>query len=131
LPFAENFFHKVLCIAVLHHLPGYELRREFLREAYRVLEPGGQMVLTTWYVWQRQMHWPVLLKYFGLKIIGRSKLDWKDFYKPWGKKGVRFFHNFTKNELRRDLEEVGFKIENLGLLTRRSGEKNLIAVVRK
>lgn len=131
LPFTENFFHKILCIAVLHHLPSRELRREFLREAYRVLEPGGLIVITTWHLWQNQMHWPVLLRYAWLKLTGRSKLDWGDFYKPWGEKGIRFFHNFTSNQLQAHLKEAGFKIENIGILTRRSGEKNLVAIAKK
>lgn len=131
LPFGENFFDKVLCVAVLHHLPGYELRREFLRQAQRVLKKDGVLVLTTWSARSSGQRRKFLLKYSWLKIIGRSNLDWGDFYEPWTDKGVRYFHNFTAKELRALLEDVGFKIENIGFLTRKSGEKNIVVIARK
>ncbi len=131
LPFGENFFDKVLCLSVLHHLPGYELRREFLRQIYRVLKKDGMLILAALLVGQRKQNWQLLLKYSWLKITGRSSLDWGDFYEPWGDKGVRYFHNFTTSEMRGLLEEVGFKVENVGFLIGKSGEKNIVVVARK
>jgi len=131
LPFGDNFFDKVLCIAVLHHLPGYDLRREFLRQAQRVLKKDGVLVLTTAFLSLGSRRWLPILKYSWLKIIGRSRLDWGDFYEPWSDKGVRYYHNFSAKEMRELLEDVGFKIENIGFLTRKSGEKNIVVVARK
>jgi len=131
LPFGDDFFDKILCVAVLHHLPGYELRREFLRQAHRVLKKDGTIVLTTWFAASGKRRWKSLLKYTWLKIIGKSKLDWGDFYEPWSNKGLRYFHNFSTKEMRSLLEEVGFKIEDIGFLTRKSGEKNILVVARK
>lgn len=132
LPFGENFFDKVLCIAVLHHLPGYELRREFLRQARRVLKKGGLLILTTiWLDWSKSRSWRQLIKYSWLKIVGKSKLDWGDFYEPWGGKGVRYFHSFTRKEISDLFKEVGWQVENIGILNRRSGERNIVVIARK
>ena len=134
LPFAENFFDKILCIAVLHHLPGDELRRQFLRQAYRVLRPGGLLILTAWYLWPNLRIWrhtKLFLKYTFLKLVGRSKLDWGDTYEPWGKKGQRYFHNISPRELKGTLDDVGFKIESISLLIRKSGEKSLVVIAKK
>ncbi|KKS91957.1 MAG: hypothetical protein UV67_C0014G0018, partial [Parcubacteria group bacterium GW2011_GWC1_43_12] len=133
LPFGENFFDGILCISVLHHLPSYELRREFLREAFRVIKKDGVMVLTAWHLKSRRYYWNLSIKYFWLKIIGKSKLEWGDILEPWGDgvEGVRFIHNFSRKELKSLFEEVGFKVESAGLLTRKSGKKNWVVVARK
>ena len=44
LPFADATFDAVLSTLMLHHLPA-PLRRECVREALRVLEPGGRMLV--------------------------------------------------------------------------------------
>ena len=44
LPFANSSMQAVTCVFLLHELPG-EARQQVLNEAWRVLEPGGVLVL--------------------------------------------------------------------------------------
>jgi SAM-dependent methyltransferase len=131
LPFANNFFDKILSIAVLHHLPGSQMRREFLLEAGRVLKPGGILVLTTWKLWPNFKHLPTYLNYLMQKVLGQSELDWGDLYIAWGKKGYRYFHNFSTGELKKLLQGAGFVVQDIGILKRKSGEESMVVVAKK
>ena len=44
LPFADNTMQAVTCVFLLHELPG-EARQKVINEAWRVMEPGGVLVL--------------------------------------------------------------------------------------
>ena len=44
MPFASNSMQAVTCVFLLHELPG-EARQNVLNESYRVLEPGGTLVV--------------------------------------------------------------------------------------
>lgn len=44
MPFADASVQAVTCVFLLHELPG-EARQQVLQDAYRVLEPGGVLVL--------------------------------------------------------------------------------------
>jgi alkylated DNA repair protein alkB family protein 8 len=122
LPFPENFFDKIYSLAVFHHIPSREFRLSFLKEARRVLKPGGLLILRVWDFWQRKAAPRLLLKYAFLKLIAwsggkaSSKLDFKDVFIPWkNSKGQvltqRYFHCFTKSELEKLVEKSGFKIK--------------------
>lgn len=124
LPFPNNYFDKVYAIAVLHHIPSEELRLEFLREARRVLHSEGKMVLTVWNLWQWR-GWGLNLKYVILKILGRSKLDFKDVFVPWGKSCQRYIHCFAKKELKDLVRKAGFKVKEM------DGNHNLYIVAGK
>jgi len=118
LPFPNNFFDKVYSISVLHHIPSKDLQLQYLKEAKRVLKPGGFLILRVWDFWKRKGFPKLLFKYTFLKLIGKSKLDFKDVFLPWkdssGKILIqRYFHCFTQRELEDLIKRVGFKIKEI------------------
>ena len=46
LPFADNSFHAIFDMAVLHHIPQWQ---EALKELHRVLKPGGILYIEEFY----------------------------------------------------------------------------------
>lgn len=128
LPFVDNFFDKVYSIALLHHLPSKEFRLQFLSEVKRVLKPQGLVVLTVWKFWTIESYL-LILKYTILKLIGRSKLDWKDFFEPWGKKVKRYYHWFSEKEMVDLLKKSGFKVKRSGLVKNIRGNRRNIYIV--
>lgn len=128
LPFLDNSFDKVYSFAVLHHIPSEELRLRFLEEARRVLRPGGKIILTVWNLWQRRglMN---NLKYALSKILGLSKLDFKDVFVPWGKISQRYFHCFTKGELKKIAEKLDLKVEMVEIVKRQMGKGTNIYII--
>jgi len=113
LPFENNSFDVVFFIAVFHHIPGKDLRIKTLSEIYRVLKPGGFLIMTNWNRYQKKgPQLKYIIKYTLLKILGRSKLDFKDTYLPWmGGKAYRYYHAFTLGELKRIFKKSSLKLE--------------------
>lgn len=44
IPFADNFFDLILVATVLHHIR-FDLHQDLMREAHRVLKPGGKIFI--------------------------------------------------------------------------------------
>ncbi|PIP24953.1 MAG: hypothetical protein COX34_01400 [Candidatus Nealsonbacteria bacterium CG23_combo_of_CG06-09_8_20_14_all_36_12] len=131
LPFPNNYFDKVYSIAVFHHMPSEEFRIRFLKEVKRVLKPGGLLIILVWNLWRRDILWK-MIKYTILKILGKSTLDFKDIFYPWRKICQRYLHCFTKRELKNLVEEVGFKIQELGTTKGTSRyHTNIFLIARK
>jgi SAM-dependent methyltransferase len=81
-PFDDNDFDVILCNQVLEHVFN---PADFLNEIYRVLKPGGKLLLSVPFVWdEHEQPWDyaryssfglvVLLQRSGLKIIEHRKL---------------------------------------------------------
>jgi len=116
LPFPNNFFDKIYNISVLQHIPSEEFRVQFLRETKRILRPEGLLILRVWDLWRRKKGRKLILRYTLLKLIGKSKLDFRDIFLPWkdsrGKILIqRYLHCFTKRELENLVKKIGFKIK--------------------
>ena len=122
LPFSDNFFDKVYSIALLHHIPSEDFRIKVLKEAKRVLKSGGILILTCWKIC-RLREILVLLKYTFLKIVGKSKLDFRDAFVPWDKKMLRYYHFFTQKELENLVRKVGFEILESGVVKNKRGNR--------
>ncbi len=121
IPFQENSFDKIYSIAVLHHIPSKELRVEFFKEAKRALKPNGLFILTVW-----NIPFKLVFKYALLKIFGKTKLDFKDIFIPWGSVCQRYVHCFSQKELEKIAKEAGFNVKEKGFLG-----KNIYLVLDK
>jgi len=110
-------FDIISCFAVLHHLPGVELRAGVLQRARLLLTDGGYFVHS---VWQFQ-HSPRLLarvqswENIGLPgaelEAGDSLLDWR-FALPGQAEqvGLRYVHRFSSDELATLAFNCGFSV---------------------
>lgn len=58
LPFPDNYFDCVYSFGVMHHIPEIE---KVVAEAYRVLKPGGVMMIALYYKWSAfHIFWKLL-----------------------------------------------------------------------
>ena len=123
LPFSDNFFDEAISIAVFHHIPSVEFRLEFLKEIKRVLKPGGKVILLVWNL----NIWKILFSF-----LKNWKLDFGDAFVSWRKEVLRYVHRFSKNELKKLAEKVGFKVKEIKILRRpRSKESNVLLIAEK
>lgn len=118
LPFSDNFFDKVFSISVLHHIPSKKLRQKAFEEVKRVLKPQGLFIVRVWNVLNFFEGRLAFLKYSFLKIFKKTELDFFDVFVPWkdsqGKVLVqRYYHCFTKRELKNLAKKTGFLILKL------------------
>jgi len=128
LPFPDSNFDKAFSIAVLHHIPSAELRKKALLELKRVLKPGGILILTVWDI-RHKKALPSALKYCLLKLIGKSKLDFRDAFVPWADKVEKYYHFFTKKELQFLVEKNGFKIIKKGIVRNKARKRSNVYIV--
>ncbi|MFH0852430.1 MAG: class I SAM-dependent methyltransferase [bacterium] len=131
IPFEDYCFDTIFCIAVLHHIPSRQMRIEFLKEANRVLKPGGRLILTVWYFWTKRTYWRLFSKFTLKKIFGKSELDFFDIKQPWFKTAERYLHFFRKGELKNLIEETGFVVEKINIFRKGPENKNFLVIAKK
>ena len=95
IPFKNNKFDYLLCIASFHHLNKNDQKRS-LEEFKRILKPGGKIYITCWNKWQ--------YKFFLKK---------KEMFIPWkiqNKEYDRYYYLFNYFELKSLLKKY-FRVE--------------------
>ena len=111
LPFEDNFFNYAIYIAALHCIDSEQLRKESLKELFRVLRPKSQALIIVW----SKNH---------VKLIDRPKnatITWKKQTEEL----QRYYYLYEKEELKELLEKVGFKIVSI------EENKNIVVIVEK
>ena len=113
---SENNFDYIFSVAVLHHIPGRDLRIKALQEMKKKLNQDGKIFLTVWNLWGQGKFVKMILKFWLLVLVGKNKMDFGDILFAWkNKRGEsvsrRYYHAFTKRELARTVGLAGLKIE--------------------
>lgn len=123
LPFPDNHFDKIYCLAVFHHIPSVEYRIKFLKEIRRTLKKDGQLILTVWNLLIKAEVVYLIIINTLKKIIFLNPLDYKDILLPFKRSkdnnlADRYLHCFTKNELSKLLARSGFELIEIYLQNR-------------
>lgn len=138
LPYPDRDFDRVFCLAVLHHIPSRRMRKKVFCEAARVLKKEGVFVATVWDLRPLKIlssrNWKRMAGYFKSQVsvaVGRSKLDFGDFFIPWRGSLMRYLHAFSLGELKDLARAAELEIIEAGITGERSREGNLYIVAKK
>jgi tRNA (uracil-5-)-methyltransferase TRM9 len=110
-------FDGALAFAVLHHLPGVDLRQRVLEDVRRLLKPGGLFVHSEWQfqhspkLMARRQPWETIGLTDADVEAGDTLLDWR--YALPGQPeqtGLRYVHLFDREELACLAADTGFEI---------------------
>jgi 2-polyprenyl-3-methyl-5-hydroxy-6-metoxy-1,4-benzoquinol methylase len=132
---SEYNFKHLVSVAVLHHIPGKQLRIEALRQFKNKIGEDGEIIFTVWNMWSdkwnKKKFKQAILKFFLLKLIKKNKMDFGDILRDWkNSKGEivskRYYHAFTKWELRRVVKKAGLKLKRIY-----SDDYNYYVIARK
>ena len=103
LEFKDEFFDKIICIAVLHCIKSKEKRDNTIKEMYRVLKSKGKLLITTWNKDSERWKNKPKEKYVSWNLHEGG--DNIEEGKVW-----RHYYLYNQDELASDLEKAGFKI---------------------
>jgi tRNA (uracil-5-)-methyltransferase TRM9 len=106
-----DLYDLILAFAVLHHLPGTELRQQILSKIAGLAKHGACFIHSEWQL----LNSPRLKKRIqSWDTIGieSDKVDEGDYLVDWraGGQGLRYIHVFDHQELQTLARETGFKI---------------------
>ena len=124
-------YDAVVCLAVLHHFPGSDLRRRILTELAGLLTPGGLLALSTWQFFgnprfdQRLLPW---------EEIGLTAADVEpgDALLPWnqGEHAVRYVHYLDLAETTQLAADCGLAVIDSFRADGKEGNLNLFVVLQ-
>jgi 2-polyprenyl-3-methyl-5-hydroxy-6-metoxy-1,4-benzoquinol methylase len=125
-------FDCAVVLAVLHHIPGYNLRERVLRDVAALLEPHGCLILSTWQFLDSSRMRRKIVDWAGVGIAeealepGDYLLDWKR-----GGSGLRYCHLVDKPEVERLAAESGLRVCETFRAGGREGDLSLFAVLER
>lgn len=109
----KKSFDLVFAFAVLHHLPTRHIRAQVLDKAHHLLTNSGSFIHSVW----QPLNSPRLkARILPWTVVGlcNDQVDPDDYLIDWkqGGQGIRYIHNFNKDELAELANQCGFTIEN-------------------
>ena len=108
IPLREHI-DRVISFSVLHHLPGTALRKSIALQVHRLLNEGGQWILSNWNFLASKRYQARILPWETIDLTDEDVED-GDYLLDWrrGGYGLRYVHHFTPPELETLAGETGF-----------------------
>ncbi len=93
-------FDLVFAFAVLHHIPGEEVRLRLLQKIHRLLKPGGRFILSNWQFLSSD-RLKARIQDWDKAGLSPAQVDEDDYLLDWrsGGAGLRYVHHFSEAEL--------------------------------
>jgi tRNA (uracil-5-)-methyltransferase TRM9 len=128
---AQEPFDTVVCLAVLHHFPGFTLRQRIVSDLAQLLPPGGIIALSTWQflsserLANKQVEWMEA-------GVDPDELEPGDALLPWnqGARALRFVHQLDLAEVEALAHGAGLRLVDTFRADGKEGNLNLYALLR-
>ncbi len=127
---AAGKFDLVVCFATLHHLPGYALRLQVVKELTTLLRLNGVLMLSTWQFLtserfaQKQIAWSAVNLTAADVEPGDALLPWQQ-----GEFAIRYVHQIDEGEVRRLAQDAGLTVVHSFYADGKEGNLNFYAVL--
>ena len=102
IPFTDNYFDAIICIAVIHHIQLEKDRYKAIDELIRVCKIGGKILITVWQLENNNVY------NNGIKLENKN-----DRLIKWGKNSFRYYHFFDREEIDKIIERYNYSIRFL------------------
>jgi tRNA (uracil-5-)-methyltransferase TRM9 len=131
-PEGEVGYDIVTCLATLHHLPGYDLRRATVERLAALVVPGGVVAISTWQF--------LTTPRFSTKVvdwaevgIDATQVEPGDALLPWNQGGyaLRYLHQIDMDEITALATAAGLTVETTYFADGKEGNLNLYAILRR
>jgi tRNA (uracil-5-)-methyltransferase TRM9 len=125
-------FDCVLLLAVLHHIPGSDVRARILRQARELVAPQGRIVVSAWqFMDNKRMRKKIVP--WSVAGIDERELEPGDALLNWKRdgEGVRYCHWIGQDEMRALAAQVGLSIVETFRAGGREGNLSLYAILSR
>ena len=104
-------FDVIVSLAVLHHIPSFDLRVQVLREIHALLKPRGIFVMSNWQFLNNERLRRKIVPWEKLEL-GDSQLEPNDYLLDWKRGGIgyRYVHWIDENEVNELASASGFQV---------------------
>lgn len=125
-------YQRVVFLAVLHHLPGFDRRLQVLRELAGLLAPDGRLILSTWQFMVSPRLRRKIVDWSAVEIDPRV-LEPGDYLLDWkrGGRGLRYCHFADEDELARLAAGAGLTLRETFRAGGREGNLSLFGILAR
>ena len=104
-------YSLITAFAVLHHIPGLDMRRSILQKVHSLLEPNGKFIHSNWQFLNSEKL-KARIQPWSAAHLSAADVDGGDYLLDWrsGGLGLRYAHHFSAQELSQLTTETGFRL---------------------
>lgn len=124
----------IVLFGVMHHIPGREFRKDFIKSLADSLKPGGYLCFTTWEFQTDPRYNARSLNFNEIAAeFGELELEEGDFILDWkrGERAFRYCHAYSNEEVNEIVEHAGLEIAETFLADGKNSSLNRYYILRR